>query len=396
MINKNPFIFGLLISFFIVQIPANDLISSELSWTGNIENLSKRETNSYSEPVVAFETVSDTSYWVGPGDKISIVLDNSTKNELLNSEGEINLGNGSVFKIDGMRLDSAKNHICYEIKKLRKIERCQATLLSPRTFYVKVVGEVSDPGVYQSNGIKNIQDFVQLAGGFSPQADYRSIEVVSLKTKDTVSVSLEKALLEQCYSCIPQISEPSILIVKSLAKTNEGIKVTYGQKTKLYPQKSERIFNLIRFYFGFKSSFVLSYGTILYKNGQVKKITQNNLADTLVAGDELVLNETVEKVYIGGAVAKPGHFDFKVGGTIIDYIGEAGLTIDMNNKMLVYQYLNTNNKIKVKDLTKVAQVNGVYMVEESRLSKANKVLTVLLPIINTLILTATLLLARGN
>lgn len=344
-----------------------------------------------SEKIVLHERLVDTLYRVGPGDIFKFVFDDYSKTETVSAEGRINIGNGTLIDIYGLRLDSVNLLLCKEILKNQKLERCKSTLQSPRDFMVRIAGEVKKPGMYQISAQQNVFEAIQKSNGFTQSANTNAVYIINEINKDTSVVEIGKSLLNNCYGCIPFVSPFTTIYVKKINKVKEGIFVSYGQHTKTLPLKQETILNVLKIFFDYDFSIPFTRGVVKRANGVFEIIQMQDLGNLLYTGDSFYLSDAEEKVFVGGAVAKPGFQKYTSGWRVIDYVGAAGIDIEAERQLYVYKMKNFKKNTLITDLNQIGNANEFYYVDQSKLNKLNKLVTIILPILNTIILSITLL-----
>ncbi|MEM6424696.1 MAG: SLBB domain-containing protein [Cyanobacteria bacterium P01_D01_bin.128] len=134
------------------------------------------------------EQVWDTSYLLGPGDRISIDIfgaDVYSGEALVLSDGVVNLPRAGRVSVQGMTFEQAAGAIAAAYAPYLRRPAVTVSPLTLRPVNVGVAGEVNRPGSYSLSleseqnevGFLTLTEALELAGGITEQANLRQIEI---------------------------------------------------------------------------------------------------------------------------------------------------------------------------------------------------------------------------
>ncbi|MGA1265515.1 MAG: SLBB domain-containing protein, partial [Prochlorothrix sp.] len=138
---------------------------------------SLNRTSPSSSPVTA-------NYLLGPGDQLQMaVFDVPEYGQQMAvlDDGSVMLPEGVSLAVAGMTLDQAKRAIEQAISPIVRHPRVTLSLLKARSLKVAIAGEVKKPGVYTFESLLTLTQALQSAGGVTPGANFREIQVRRLQ-----------------------------------------------------------------------------------------------------------------------------------------------------------------------------------------------------------------------
>ncbi|TFG59357.1 MAG: hypothetical protein E4H29_04400, partial [Deltaproteobacteria bacterium] len=225
-------------------------------------------------------------------------------------------------------------------------------LLSGDTIFVPVVGplaaltgEVRRPAIYELRGEKTVLDLIRMAGGFTPSAFKRRIQVERLEAHDAkIVLDLDADELEKSGRTF-NLSDGDIVRVFPIVKAdinavNLAGNVVRPGKYELKPGMTVR--TLLPDVNAFLPETYFDYAllTRLVPPDLRKEVVPVNLREIVLEGKEgadvaLKAQDTLTvfprsafkespKVTISGEVRRPGSFDLKQGSRITDLVKLAG------------------------------------------------------------------------
>jgi protein involved in polysaccharide export with SLBB domain len=149
-------------------------------------------------------TVQD-SYVLGPGDSLTVTLrgqENSTYRLFVGRDGTVTLPNIAPLAASGRTFGDFRADLERAISLAFIQTKAYVTVDQVRQLSVHVVGEVTNPGVYQLNGLSTVLDALNLAGGVRKTGSLRNITVV----RGSKSFKLDLYALLQLHGATPNMS----------------------------------------------------------------------------------------------------------------------------------------------------------------------------------------------
>ena len=193
---------------------------------------------------------------------------------------------------------------------------------------VYVVGAVNAPGPKLAKSAASLSEAIVVAGGVTEQADLNGTYI--LRKGQRFDVDLQ-ALLEEGDGSADVALEPGNAVVVPTA-----VKQVYvaGQVAKpgAYPSEmAKTLLNLWSLVGSALPEANLRNCTILRGEEVISVdiealINQGDMSQNvaLEPGDEIIVPEILERVYLLGQVARPGPYPIKEGETLMDILGKAG------------------------------------------------------------------------
>ena len=156
------------------------------------------------------------SYRIGPQDEISVNVfqqDALTKSVLVSPDGTVDLALVGEIKIGGLTRQEAKTLIIKAYRKYLVDPKIELSITSYNGFQVKVLGMVTNPGVYPLRGAKNtLLQAVAQAGGTSPNAQLRQVTILR-SAQEIMEVDLYQILYEGKIGLdVPLMPEDTVFI----------------------------------------------------------------------------------------------------------------------------------------------------------------------------------------
>lgn len=137
-------------------------------------------------PQPATPTISDR-YTLGPGDRIGISIfgaEQYSGEALVLTDGTVNLPTAGSVAVQGLTFTEAADAIAVAYRPYLRRAVVTVSPLALRPVRVAIAGAVKRPGSYtisleqrQEGGFPTLTEAIQLAGGITPRADLREIEV---------------------------------------------------------------------------------------------------------------------------------------------------------------------------------------------------------------------------
>jgi polysaccharide export outer membrane protein len=173
------------------------------------------DDNAASKQPAPLDPVAETiNYTLGPGDIISIIVWDHPElttpagtfrsaeqaGTVVAEDGTIFFPYAGVVKVVGMTTRQVRDILASKLAKYIEKVQIDVRMAQFRSKWVYVVGEVGKPGIQQVTDIPmNILEAVNLAGGFTPEADYSRVLLTRHGTTYRVDIQsmYEEGVTEQ-------------------------------------------------------------------------------------------------------------------------------------------------------------------------------------------------------
>ena len=322
-----------LITFLLLWSGASALDPDESNF-GGMHSLSKYQGSDYSpsslksdlDPFIGDYPQMDSLYKIGPGDLFQIFFDASSVEKQVTPEGNIVLNRIGIIHLEGLTLTEAKKIILDNLQASYKRTNCFVNLSKPKTMRIFVTGAVNEPGVHQVPGNFRVSDALKIAKGFSVMAQKGNVRIQAVDGS-VQTINLSKFLKEGDLQSNPYLTQGSVIQIPFLDFKQSWATIVRDSGSfiiQLVPGETVR--DVI-----FKS-YSLSpsdpYTAIL--------VSEKDGKDTLLSPSEAAIYEprseariealpSKQKIFVAGAISKPGFIPYHSDYKIIQYISEAGL-----------------------------------------------------------------------
>ena len=283
----------------------------------NPENLPKVAASAY---------IQDDKYELGPGDLLSIYL-GATSLYQVSPEGTLNVPGVVPVKVGGHTLRQAKADIKKAMASSYDTTKVVVTLASANTFKISVLGEVMNPGLKIITSYTRVEELISFAGGFTRNA-IRDNLIVVRTNGDTVLVRLSRHFREFRDEDNPLLNFGDKLIVSRVDFQKPFCVVRVGSESYVHQITGDESLQDVFFQVGnYTQASTPSYAHIKHCGGK-----EFNLGPELVfqahpeVGDSIEFKKDVNYVFVGGAVMKPGIYEYAPNYGPVDYLYFAGLT----------------------------------------------------------------------
>ncbi|MFC1585052.1 SLBB domain-containing protein [Fibrobacterota bacterium] len=338
-----------------------------------------------------FSPLDEETYYVGPGDVFSIVIDQMILEKQINPEGMVTIEEIGIVSMKRLTLKESKAKICSTITSELKSSHCQATLLQPKVLTVYVSGMVRVPGFIDIEKGFRLKDVLDRAGGFAENADNRYVKIITQKNRDTVICDLLNFYKIGDLKNNPYIRPESHIHVDPMRNDDPKVTVKMETYNKLISLHSDEFLDdvLLR-----ANNYKLDYPwekIKVFHNGEVYSVKRGELLKKDVMPNsviEFVLSKA--DVYVGGEVAQPGKYPYSPGTKVIDYFMLAGITNETGSITRVQYRDSKGDFVTIDPFMVYAEPGNYYYIEESNVETWKTFMSITIPLINMLVVTATL------
>lgn len=294
------------------------------------------------EPSFNISTPKD--YLIGPGDIVNIDVWGASQHsyqEVISNEGSILISNvGPVF-LNGLTIDQAEEKLKNKLGKIYSgLDDGQTylmiTLGSVRSIQINIIGDVVLPGTYTISSLATAFNALYLAGGPTDNGSLRDVQVIR-DNKVIAHIDVYEYLLKGQHSANPRLQDQDIVFVPPYS-TRVSVSGEIKREMQFDIQPTESLEDLINYAGGFTGNAYTDRIKIFRKTGKEKRVLdiEANYLDAIKLdnGDEVlvdsVLNRFENRVYITGAVFRPGVFSVDDNTTLKELIVKAdGLREDV-------------------------------------------------------------------
>ena len=286
----------LFVFFLCSSLFADDDLFKSVDMAGR-SGLSSRSSIAL-EPAFA-EVPVDSSYVIGPGDFLDLMLEDNYLSVQVAPDGSIAIEECGVVFVGGKPLSEAREMILDLAAKRYKRDQCYVQLSALKRFRVNAMGAIVVVGQQLVDPQTRLSFFIRQLGGFLSNANTEDVLVI--RGKDTLHVNFS-------------------------AMSNKG-----NFEDDVMLEQGDRVFvpyvnmgdNITMIFPGFRSSVAYSKDRTLqdyYELSGAARMHNFGYKDTEV---EFSVQELL--VYVGGAVNYIGRYPYNPSWHALDYIAAAGI-----------------------------------------------------------------------
>jgi protein involved in polysaccharide export with SLBB domain len=282
-----------------------------------------------------FEPIIDSNYILGPGDYLNIGLGSKTAFLPVNPEGYIIVENIGPILVGGKTLLEAKKIVPAIVSKSYKGDKMFVNLGRAKKIATSVVGSVVNPGLYLANAHSRLTDVILLAGGFTQNANK---EVVITTSRNQVGhYDLNLYYQKSDLSQNPYLSAGDQILAEGIDYSLPTVQIRQNEQIATMQLKPGRsAYELITEFHHFRKIRDWEYLKV-FENGALSATIPKGETRTFIpkAGAILELQAYKPFVFVSGAVAKPGPYEFNANFSPLDYIALAGIQATTGNTQSV-------------------------------------------------------------
>ncbi|WP_456441260.1 SLBB domain-containing protein [Caldithrix abyssi] len=419
------FILWILSSGFAQEIPTlqeNILLDRENpKYQTSLEKFYKqRSVTRTISPQVLEAEIEDSLYMVGPGDQLGIHVFGEIEVDFLvtvSPEGMVVIPTIGTLNIGKLSLKEAKKKLKDFINTNYHASTIHIDLISMRKFRVYLVGEVANPGTYFAQATDRVSDIIEVGGGLKDWADETNIQIHHRNGRvDTLDILRFYAFGDKdnnptvdggdvIYVPAIDLNSPHVIVEWNKEEINETMNTEQFLFQTKYKRKIYRINNnetLIEFLarIAILDNQVELAHIIVKRAGEeisVDLFDEYNKKDKFILkkGDELIVPDIVDKVYVQGEVLNPGAYPYQVNLTANDYIGMSGILekSKTGNNILV---IRAKSGKVLKGGNVIVNKGDIVVVPRKTRESIRDYLSILTPMVSIIISTYSLYLTISN
>ncbi len=304
-------------------------------------------------PLLSFESpdfpIDPEAYILGPGDLIGIDVFSKV---YVNLDLQVNPQNGIVFPQIGFistmnhSISSFGQELQAILKRKMKCDSIKVYLEKGKSVRVAVHGAVKSPGVLLLASYSRLND-VLLKAEILPWGKYDEVNI-SNDGKERM-VNPFKAMMTGDTTENPLVSSGTRIFVPSCMDNGPfAIYKNRAYTSKLCLPKGARVRDLPLLDKKGLEKLDYQFNVVIKREGQ-KLALDNYSGEIIQNGDSVIVNSGEAKIFVTGAVARPGPFLFEPSFSVLQYIALAGGEEWRGN--------SSNFKI-FRDNVEVASANG--------------------------------------
>lgn len=281
--------------------------------------------------------IDPKTYIVGPGDVFHVELEGMneyTVTTAVSPEGKLILPTLGTYQVDGKTLATIREQVAAKARSKYIGGKINLNLLDVRRIRVHLTGQVQNPGTYEARAVYRVSDVIAMAGGLSPWANARAIE---LQRKDQPPKQIDY------YSFLAQgkldenvlVQGGDIIYVPSVYESPATVQLEGRVQNKgLYAIREGETAEEFLFHINaLENNADLRQAIVLRRTeltGETQALplfpseTGNGKSVVLQPNDIIRVPGILDSVYVQGDCRAPGSYPFQPGRRARDYAGLAG------------------------------------------------------------------------
>lgn len=293
-------------------------------------NFSAQRSGISSRSAVALQPASaeitiDSSYILGPGDFLDLMLENNYLSVQVYPDGSVAIEECGAVIVGGKTLADARKDILDLVSKRYKREECFVQLAALKKFKVNGMGALAQVGQQLVDAQTRLSFFIRQVGGTLPNANIEDVWVI--RKKDTLHINYSAMSSKGNFDDDIMLEQGDKVFVPFVEMGDNIALIFPGYRTSVAYQEGRTL----------QDYFELAGGTRLHnfgykavcvrEPGQAPRwITLSEMKLTKVAPNTEVEFSVQEMlVYVGGAVNMIGKYPYNPSWHAIDYVAAAGI-----------------------------------------------------------------------
>ncbi|MBW7839855.1 MAG: SLBB domain-containing protein [Chitinophagaceae bacterium] len=322
------------------------------------------------------------NYILGPDDEIVISVYGYSEKKYdlkINELGEIYIPNVGPLLVSGLTLEQASEKIRNKLAAtiytaIRSGQtKVQVTLGKIRSIRVTVIGQATKPGTYTVSSLTTLYNILYLCGGPTELGSYRNIEIIRGNEKKTAD--LYEFLVEGSQKGNVLLQEGDVVRIPYY-ENQVSLTGNVKRPGKFELKHNETFNDLLKYSGGFTDSAYRGAVTVERITDSLRKIIDlpaSGFATFRIKGSDKytvtkLQDEFGNRIYVTGAVQRPGPYEWTKGITAKDLITKAGgLTVDAyTQKALIYRYEeNMQPEMKSVNLDSVLRFGQKFQLQKN-------------------------------
>ena len=281
------------------------------------------------------ELADRSSYVLGPGDIVSVVVEGGSSQILLSAgvypwiqctvggDGYLSVSGIGAVSVNGITIDEAQHSLQRKATGYYPSIRVTLSLIEPRVLRINVGGMVNEPGTYQLTALNRVSDAVFAAGGISSFGSRRG--TMYSDSGDTLDIDLNIHPGSVSYVSDPFLTNNAGIIIDVCVNPVYLLSTANVLETREL-QPEEDFESLLGRMGGVSGNIRLSECRIVRDETMIPVWDQEQgfISTWLLPGDTIIFISLRDSITVGGAVGVPGSVPYNPESTVRDYIVTAG------------------------------------------------------------------------
>ena len=271
------------------------------------------------------EVSVDSSYVLGPGDFLDLMLENNYLSVQVYPDGSVAVEECGAVNVGGKTLAEARELIMDLVSKRYKREYCFVQLAALKKFKVNIMGAVSRVGQHLVEPQTRLSLFIRDVGGLLVNSNAEDIMVI--RGADTIHVDYNVMTLQGKFDNDVMLEQGDKVFVPYVAMGDNIAMIFPGYRVSVAYDENRTLDEYFELAGGAR---LHNYG---YKAVCVREpgkpprwITLSEMKETKVSPNTEVEFSVQEMlVYVGGAVNFLGRYPYNATWHAIDYAAAAGI-----------------------------------------------------------------------
>lgn len=293
------------------------------SFSSPSKNFSVRG-NASLQPAFA-EVQVDSSYVLGPGDFLDLMLEDRYLSVQVYPDGSVAIEECGSVVVGGKTLSEARELILNLVSKYFNREYCFVQLAALKKFRVNVMGAVPTVGQQIVEPQTRLSFFIRQVGGVLPNANKEDIWI--LRGKDTLHVNYNAMASEGAFDQDIMLEQGDQVYVPFVAMGDNVALLFPGYRTSVAYQEGRTLQDYFELAGGSRMNNLGYKAVCVREPGKAPRwITLSEMKMTQIEPNTEVEFSVQEMlVYVGGAVNALGRYPYNPSWHALDYAAAAGL-----------------------------------------------------------------------
>lgn len=271
------------------------------------------------------EVAVDSTYLLGPGDFLDVMLETSYLTIQVAPDGTVAIEECGMVNVGGKTLAEAKELILDLAARRYKREFCFVQLAALKKFKVNAMGAVGQIGQHLVDPQTRLSYFMRQMGGTVSRANTEDVQVI--RGKDTIHINYSAMSIDGNFEDDIMLEQgdkifvPYVGLGDNVSMIFPGYKTSVGYKEGRTLQEYFELAGGARLHsFGYKAVCVREPGKA------PRWISVSEMSGTVLSPNTEVEFSVQEMlVYVGGAVSFLGRYPYDPSWRVLDYVAAAGL-----------------------------------------------------------------------
>lgn len=276
-------------------------------------------------PTYAEEAV-DSSYVLGPGDFLDIMLETSLLTVQIYPDGSVAIEECGMVNVAGKTLSEARELILDLAAKRYKREMCFVQLAALKRFRINAMGAVAQVGQHLVEPQTRLSFFMRQVGGTVARANTEDVQVI--RGKDTIHVNYSDMSSQGNFDGDIMLKQGDKVFVPYVAEVDNVTLIFPDARTSVAYKEGRTLQEYFDLAGGSRRPANNAYKAACVREPgkDFRWVTLNEMKQIVVSPNTEVEFSTQEMfVYVSGAVNMVGRYPHDAEWHAIDYIAAAGV-----------------------------------------------------------------------